>query len=298
VTAPLDALMLPMALLLSMQLTPDEIFSRVRDVVSEQTCPKRIEYEIVVSANVNARVEQNHFRATYLSDEDYLHVSSFSQEEQEHPYVPHGTNIIISTPVVPLIGLSRALTQKIDQDGPPTDLMGVPMLSPTLTFGLTRNPVATEGSERNVESSSSGLSIIGSAQSVAREYRVSLLAVEPYARGQAYHLALAPERELKKFRLRELWVDAESFAVLKIITDGNFNQGPSLNARWLTTFQTFDDCRIIDTETALDTLDYGRGRQYLDTTVSFEILHTPEAYAQPLLMFRKPPDDGDLMEPR
>jgi hypothetical protein len=27
------------------QLSPDEIFSRARDVISEQTCPKRIEYD-------------------------------------------------------------------------------------------------------------------------------------------------------------------------------------------------------------------------------------------------------------
>ncbi len=94
-----------------------------------------------------------------------------------------------------------------------------------------------------------------------------------------------------------MWVDTESFALLKIITAGNFNQGPSLNAKWLTSFQTLDECRIVDREAALDTLDYGRGRQYDDTTVSFEILNTPEAYKQPILIFRKPPDDDDLMEP-
>jgi hypothetical protein len=53
----------------------------------------------------------------------------------------------------------------------------------------------------------------------------------------------------------------------------------------------------VDREIALDPLDYGRGRQYVDTTVSFEILRTPEAYAQPLLIFRKPTDDDDLTEP-
>jgi hypothetical protein len=278
------------------QLTPDAIFSRVRDVVSEQACPKRIEYEIIVSANVNARLEQNHFRATYLADEDYLHVSSFSEEEGENPYVPHGTNVLIK-PIVPLVGLSEALTEKMNHDGPPVDLLGVPMLSPTFTFGLARRGAATDRPERNVEPSPSGFKIIGSAESVARDYRVSLLGVEPYDRGQAYHLALSPERDPKKFRLRELWVDTESFALLKIVSAGNFNQGPALGARWLTTFQTLDDCRVVDREIALDPLDYGRGREYSDTTVSFEILRKPEAYKQPLLIFRKPPGDDDLTEP-
>jgi hypothetical protein len=279
------------------QLSPDEIFSRARDVISEQTCPKRIEYEIVVSATVNKRIEQNHFRATYLSDEDYLHVSSFSEEEQEKPYVPHGTNVLISSPVAPLIGLSRALTEKIDHDVPPEDLLGVPMLTPTYTFGLARSAAASNQPQPNVESPPSGFNIIGSARAVARDYRISLVAVEPYGRAQAYHLSLSPERDPKKFRLREMWVDTESFALLKIITAGNFNQGPSLNAKWLTSFQTLDECRIVDREAALDTLDYGRGRQYDNTTVSFDILNTPEAYKQPILIFRKPPDAGDLREP-
>ena len=279
------------------QLSPDVIFSRARDVISEQVCPRRIEYEIVVSANVNDRVEQNHFRATYLTDEDYLHVSSFAEEEQETPYVPHGTNIRVTSPVAPLLGLSRALTEKVDHDGPPVELLGVPMLSPTFSFGLSRSAAATDQSERNGASSPSGLKIIGSAQSVARDYRVSLLAVEPYDRGRAYHLALSPERDPKTYRLREMWVDTESFAVLKLMTAGNFDHGPSLHARWLTTFQTFDDCRIVDTETALDALDYGRGRHYVNTMVSFDILRAPDADAQPLLIFRKPPDGDDLMEP-
>lgn len=278
------------------QLTPDAIFSRVRDVVSDRACPKRIEYEIVVSATVNMRLEQNHFRATYLADEDYLHVSSLSEEDRENPYVPHGTNVLIK-PIVPLVGLSEALTEKINHDGPPVDLMGVPLLSPTFTFGLARSAVATDQPERNAEPSPSGFRIIGSTESVARDYRVSLLDVEPYDRGHAYHLALSPERDPKKFRLRELWVDTESFALLKIVTAGNFNQGPSLGARWLTTFQTFDDCRLVDREIALDPLDYGRGRHYVDTTVSFDILRKPDAYAQPLLIFRRPPDDDDLTEP-
>jgi hypothetical protein len=278
-------------------MSPDAIFSRARDVIRQRVCPWRIEYEIVVAATVNGRLEQNHFRATYLSDDDYLHVRSFSQEEQDHPYVPHGTNILMTTPVAPLIGLSRALTEKIDPDGPPADLLGVPMLRPTFTFGLSRNAAATDRPEQSGASSPSDFQVIGSARSVARDYRVSLLAVEPYDRGQAYHLALSPERDPKTYRLRELWVDTESFVVLKIMTAGNFDRGPSLTARWLTTFQTFDDCRIVDTETALDTLDFGRGRQYVGTTVSFEILQTPEAYAQPILIFRKPADGDDLMEP-
>jgi len=243
----------------------DAIFSRARDAASMQRCQARLEYIIVVAADIDGRVEENHFRASYLYDLDYLHVNAFSREEQQHPYVPHGSNIVVAPFGIELIGLSRALTTKINHDGPPLDLLGVPVLKPSYTFGLKR---ASQGSPQPQDTQPpSGLRVIGSTSALLRDYAVELVAVEKYEGDEAYHLRLTPLHEPRRYRLRELWVDASSYAVLQIVTNGNFGEGPPTKSKWVTTYHDVDGCRVIDREVALDALDYGRDRKFEKTTI-------------------------------
>ncbi len=273
----------------------DTIFSLARDAASTQRCPARLEYVIVVAADIDGRVEQNHFRATYLYDLDYLHVDAFSREEQQHPFVTHGVNVLVTLPFVPLIGLSRALTAKVNHDGAPLDLLGIPVLKPSYTFGLRRS--SQESPQPQDTRSPSGLRVIGSTTARLRDYAVELVGVEKYEGHEAYHLRLTPLREPSHYRLREVWVDASSYAVLQIITDGNFIDGPPTRSEWVTTYQDVDGCRVIDREVALGLLDYGRGRKYEKTTIFFDLIKDPAAYRVPIVTFRRPQGDDDLLEP-
>ncbi len=270
----------------------DAIFSRARDAASAQRCPARLEYVIVVEAHVDGHVEQNHFRARYLSDLDYLDVDAFSDEEQRSPYVPHGVNIEI-IPLVPLVDLSRALTAKVNHDGPPLDLLGVPELKPSYTFGLRR----ASAHQPSPQADDSPLRLIGSTTARSRDYAVNLVALELYEGVQAYHLRLTPLHDPARYRLRELWVDAASYSVLQVLTKGNFSEGPPTSSKWLTTYRDVNGCREIDREVALDTLDYGHDRQYTNTTISFDIIEDPTAYRSPVLTFRRPQADDVLVEP-
>lgn len=272
------------------------IFSRVRDAASSQRCPARLEYVIGVAAEINGRVEQKHFRATYLFDLDYLHVAALSEEEQRSPYVPRGMNIAV-VPFIPLVGLSRALTAKVNHDGPPSDLLGVPELEPSYTFGIRRRRAPEDAPQPQNIQSPSPLRLIASTSTRTRDYDVELIAIEKYQGGNAYHLRLMPLRDPARYRLRELWVDADSYAVLQAVTQGNFSDGPPTKSKWLTTYRDVDGCRVIDREVALETLDYGRGRKYEKTTISFDVIDDPEAYRVPVLTFRRPQGDDDLIEP-
>ncbi|MBD5653629.1 MAG: hypothetical protein IAI50_00420 [Candidatus Eremiobacteraeota bacterium] len=272
----------------------DAIFSLARDATSMERCPKRLEYVIVVAAEIDGHTKQNHFRATYLFDSDYLHVDAISDEEQRSAYVPHGADILISLPGIPLVGLSRALTAGLNRDGPPSDLLGVPELKPSYTFGIRKRPPRQEAPQA-LETGQ--LRTIGSARSLRRDYAVELAGVESYNSQKAYHLRLTPLREPSHFRLREVWVDANTYAVLQVVTEGNFADGPPTKTKWLTTYQDIDGCRLIDREAALETLNYGGHRKYQKATVFFDVIKDATAYSSPLLIFRRPLGNDELSEP-
>ncbi|MBC5801158.1 MAG: hypothetical protein GIX03_10865 [Candidatus Eremiobacteraeota bacterium] len=275
----------------------DAIFSRARDAASTQHCPARLEYVIAVAAEINGHAVQNHFRATYLYDLDYLHVAALSEEEERSPHVPHGANIVVAPFGVTLIGLSRALTAKFNHAGPPPELLGVPELEPSYTFGLTRGRAPEVAPQSAGVQSPSPLRLIGSTGARTRDYDVQFVAVEKYGSAEAYHLRLTPVRDPTRYRLRELWVDVDSYAVLQAVTQGNFSDGPPTRSKWRTTYHDLNGCRVIDREVAFETLAYGRDRAYQKTTISFHIIDDPAAYRVPVVTFRRPLRDDDLVEP-
>jgi hypothetical protein len=286
-------------------LDPEAIFFRASDVASLESCPSRIEYTIAVTASVNGRQQQNHYKATYLPGEDYLHVFAFSSEEQQAAETPHGTNVVITLPGnLPLTGLSRAFTNAVNHDDAVTDLLGVPDLKPLYSFGLRRrnrgrddNPDTTDPRSPSATSAGTSLRTIGTTYARSRDYIVELLGIETLEGHQTYHLRLTPVRQPDRFRIRELWVDSSSFATVQLLSDGNFSAGPSTKSRWLTTYRDISGCNIIDSETALDVLNFGRNRKYNQTTLTFTVNDNSDAYRTPELIFRRPEGSDDLVEP-
>jgi hypothetical protein len=98
--------------------------------------------------------------------------------------------------------------------------------------------------------------------------------------------------------LREVWVDKTSYTLRRVVTAGNFVAGPPTKSRWMTTYQISPArCPYIDQETALETLDYGRNQKYAHTTLTFSLIYDPMTYRIPELMFRRPEDSHDVIEP-
>jgi hypothetical protein len=283
----------------------DVILSRARDVVSNEACSSRLIYVITVSAVIDGITVQRHYRAEYSGDPDFLQVSHFSDEELATPTVPHGTNFAVtffagmggsSGEQKSVNGLSRAITEKLNHDPPPQDILGIPDLKPFYTFGLRRRAMPNNAPIH--ESSTSDFRIIGTSKAVRRDYAVALTGVETLDAHQTYHLHLVPLREPSKYRLREVWVDKTSYALWRVVTAGNFVAGPPTRSGWMTTYQVSPaGCRYIDRETALETLDYGRNRKYAHTTLTFSLINDPKAYRLPELMFRRPEDSDDVIEP-
>jgi len=148
------------------------------------------------------------------------------------------------------------------------------------------------------DSGAKPLTTIGMVQARVRDYKVELIGMDRYEDRETYRLRLPPLHDPARFRLREMWVDAKSYSMLQVESEGNFSDGPPTKARWLTTFQSVNGCRVLGTETALSALDYGRNRKYEDTTISFSITNSgTDADRAPVLTFRRPPDRNDVVEP-
>jgi hypothetical protein len=209
----------------------DAIFAGARARLSHETCPTRLDYTVSVEATVSGARERNRFHAHYLFDDDVLSVSALSDEEMRNPAVPHGANIHVALPYGgELIGLSRALTSAAHPHDVQTELLGIPNLRPTYSFGLAMHRMPQPSAD---SSASPDLRVIGSTATLSREYRVALASIEPTNAGRTYHLTLAPLRDPQRNRIREMWVDARTFATDQIRIAGNFIDGPPTRVGWL-----------------------------------------------------------------
>jgi hypothetical protein len=270
----------------------DAIFAGARARLSHETCPTRLDYTVSVEATVSGARERNRFHAHYLFDDDVLSVSALSDEEMRNPAVPHGANIHVALPYGgELIGLSRALTSAAHPHDVQTELLGIPNLRPTYSFGLAMHRMPQPSAD---SSASPDLRVIGSTATLSREYRVALASIEPTNAGRTYHLTLAPLRDPQRNRIREMWVDARTFATDQIRIAGNFIDGPPTRVGWLVTYQIVDGCELIAREHALATLNYGPKRQYEATEIAFTVEPTSRF---PVFRLTMPPWYDVLEEP-
>jgi hypothetical protein len=115
----------------------------------------------------------------------------------------------------------------------------------------------------------------------------------------AYHLKLTPLFEPNVNRLRELWVDTQTFNVLQLVTQGIFQNNVATNALWTVTFIDLHGYWLIRTESTAATLTTG-GNIIGGSTTYQGINYTFGAYAYPSyiseLEFAEPPIHTDAIQ--
>ena len=109
---------------------------------------------------------------------------------------------------------------------------------------------------------------------------MSLLGRETDDGVDVYHLALQPLRDPDRNRIRELWVDAKSFDVRKLITYGIFSKGPPSSVPWTVTFIQLQGHWFIRQETTSATLStpghlFGGSTQYQGINYTFGLYEYP-----------------------
>jgi hypothetical protein len=128
----------------------------------------------------------------------------------------------------------------------------------------------TASDDASKSPSSPSLVVIGRTQITDRTYAVRLIETLDEPDGKTYHLGLTPLRNPERHRLRELWIDAQTSLVKRILVATNFNRAPLNKVAWLIDYRIVDGAPYIARETAEGPLDFGRAGHLTNVTISFE----------------------------
>lgn len=248
----------------------------------QQSYPRYLSYSVVISGDGAAGTVTNTYASFADTIGDTVNVHATSVEEAAHPYVPRGANVNVN--------LKVSYTRHPELFSPPIaegdngdiyvsktvrvtkreqfDLLGVPLLSPTYSFGLRPNDAA----QRNASAAPQpGLKTIASMTAVRRDYDVVYTGVEAVDGTSCYHLTLTPRRDPARFRLRGLWIGEQSYATRQALVQGNFTAGPGPALPWLIHFAEIDNATYVTREDAVHPVRY-LGRTYSRVSVAFSAI--------------------------
>jgi hypothetical protein len=271
-----------------------EIFERAKRVLQAQSYPSPIFYRTTVHVSEGDKDEFEHFAAEAFSGED-VRVEGVSDEEQAAPHESRGVNFKFSFSIgwnTGSGGQSETVTQDAHRKEASPDYLGIPLITPNYSFGLT-----SEQRAALPQTGVSNLRTIATVTATDRIYKVSLLGKETIGGLYTYHLHLEPTTRPELYRLRELWVDVYTYRVVQLQTQGNFTNRPMTGVPWLVTFQTVDGNTYIETEKALEPLVFRHDRTFSTASISFDRIRTTSD-SPPILPTLDSDADINLREPQ
>jgi hypothetical protein len=256
--------------------------------------PNDVQFRTTIHVAEGAKDEQNHYNGeAELGGK--IRVNGISEEEAAAPHDARGVNFHV---VVEFSWNKNAGGQlgHWEQDAHRKealpDYLGVPLLSPEYAFGL-RPAFQPDTSGDNQEGADKNpLPTIATVSTSQRVYNITLVGSPEALDGLlAYHLRLQQLRDPTKYRLRELWIDVYNFAVLKLVTQGNFTRAPMNAVPWVVTFQNIGGATYIDTEQAAAPLAFRQDRTFTAATITFTDIREADSRL-PMLPFM---DSGEIL---
>jgi hypothetical protein len=271
-----------------------QIFDRARHVLQTQLYPATIFYRTTVHVTEGAKDEFEHFRAEASNGD--VRVAGVSQEEQASPQESHGVNFKLSFSIgwnTQAGGQTETVTEDAHRKEATPDFLGIPLIGPSYSFGLSSKQ--DEHLTENVHNDSV-LRTIATVTAAGRVYRVSFLGMETIDGLYTYHLGLQPISEPSYHRVRALWIDAYTYQIVQLQTQGNFTASPMSEVPWRITFQNVDGNVYIASETALQPLVFQNDRTFSMATIMFDDIHTSDD-GPPILPTMDSSADINLREP-
>lgn len=239
-------------------LDPNAIFDSARKAWSAGAYPRYAEYVAVVSFHNGTR----YVRRTWETTEDLRHgvvySHAFSREERANPTTPRGINFSF-------FGLAPSNKEQ------PADPVGQVAFAIDQDYGLAAGDrhLQSTSTTSTFDAVRSNLPVIGRTGTVARDYEVSLIETAVDEEGPEYHLALRPLRDPQHLRLRELWIDGNTWRTEEAVVDGIGSRPPLTLVPWRIEYRETSGATYIATETALGPLDFGRAGMLRDARVTF-----------------------------
>jgi hypothetical protein len=271
-----------------------QIFDRARRVLQAQSYPDPVFYRTTIQVSEGAKNELEHFRAEASAGD--VRVEGVSEEEQATPHKSGGVNFKLAFSIgwnTGAGGQTETVTQDAHRKEASPDYLGVPLISPSYSFGLT-----PERDERpaSIPQGASNLPTIATVTAIGHPYRISLLGTEIVEGLYTYHLHLEPTGHPDRYRIRDLWVDAYTYQMVQLQTQGNFTAAPMSAVPWLVTFQNVDGSLYIKTETALEPLVFHHDRTFSTARITFDDIRASDD-SPPILPTMDSQADTNLREP-
>jgi hypothetical protein len=214
----------------------EDIFARTRVAFAARTYPSTIKYGIRISGYRNGAWIGRTYDAFEHWPERTVFARSISEEEAANPYKPPTFASSFFRNFGP------PLPQSGGAQGP--HILGFPELAVSYAFGLT--PRAKF--EAAPEATDTGLHTIGTVRAVSRTYDVRLAGEEDVDGSACWHLTLRPLGNPGTYRVRDLWVDEQSYQTRKLVTDGNFTRKETGSGRWTVAYVQSGDAWYLDNE--------------------------------------------------
>lgn len=259
---------------------PYAIFARARNYfqTQSQAYPEYLRYDVAVHVVEGGKDKVERYNSVYDATTNDIWVDPVSDYEREHPPSGSGVNL-------------GFLFWRVGKPQPPTDFLGVPMLSPTYSFGISKF-APTKGAHRPTDAelveairkqfhdpnprakvlatpTPSGLLEIADVTVYKREYVISLAGEDSIEGHNCYHLKLQPVRDGGKYRLRDVWVDEATFATERLNESINFVNGPGTSVPWTVNFTDINGLHYVRDERADAPMEY-RGLTYTSASIQFE----------------------------
>ncbi len=263
------------------QTDPYAVFARARAVWAAQRYPAHLSYTVAVAVTERGVDKSKHYHLTYDAQSDIINVNAVSDEELAAPVQARGFTIHLQ----PRRQGRVLFDKKVGNPGEAVDYLGIPRVAPTYSFGMSKharedgrndealiNDIRSEFNDpmpavKTQQLEANGkLKAIAVVTSRAQTYTIRLAGIDAIDGHDCYHLAMQPVRNSRDLRLREVWVDMQTFATRRLVNAGNFTGS---NVPWLITFDDAYGALYIASETALLPIAVGEHR-YEHASISFE----------------------------
>lgn len=243
----------------SLGLNPYWIFDRAEQSWQTQHYPAVVDYTVHVETLRRKKPEERHYHSRWFALTNNVAVDSISVEERAHPYhPPPGFDVSILVHVGHIGGPNEGT-------GTNGDLIGVPVLAPNYSFGIARyvppealtpaelvaeirDEYHDPAPEKIAQLEQKYPKTIAHVYSSSSAYKISLVGIERIGDHLDYHLSLIPTHDPRKYRLRDMWVDQQTFATDRLRTDGNFVDPGTSSVAWTVTFQHVNGALYIERE--------------------------------------------------
>lgn len=257
----------------------DAIFTRAKGVWRARVEPPFASYGLRERYEWHDRLHESWWQVSYRSSDSALSLRRIIVPEEENARL-RGTPITLNIRMHGHPAHADAFDTNPDADAFP---ILDPQIEPNASFGMlphepksalvgtageTPRPNVAQQSPAPVATPASlapdpgqtPLRVLVRVEAVARDYRVVLAGIERLRDSDTYHLMLTPLRDPRIYRLRDLWVDTQSYVTVQLAVAGLFDGKPYDDARWIVNYVPIDGYYLVGQIKTADQLRFGIDR--------------------------------------